>query len=454
MSPDELLAIASGLVDRAAEGEQIEVACSFGRSRSIRVYDGEIESMTTAENAGLGVRVLVDGREGFASAGSLAPDVCDDMLAEARENARFAEADPYVGIASPDGVEPVEVDLWRPGVGATSVDDKISLALELERRVRAADERITGVRVAGYGDNDGAFALASTAGITAATRATSASVSVQALAVDGDRTQTGYAYDGGREPSVLDLDRVVDRAVSRAVGLIGAAKPSTSRLDLVLDPHLASTVVGLVAGTLTGDRVLKGRSPFVDRVGEQVAASALTFVDDATNPDSMGADSHDGEGLACRPVPLVVDGILQGFLHDSYTGRRSGVGSTGSAVRGTRGLPAPGLHALQVTPGHGSLDELIAGRELGLLVYSLAGLHSGVNPVSGDFSVGVEGRMIRNGELAEPVSECTIGSTLQRLLLDVTAVGGDLQHLPSGVSTPSLVIGDVMLSGRSNGDGP
>ena len=450
MNVDELERIAGRVVAQAGAGEEIEVACSWGQSCSVRVYEGEVESLTTADSAAIGIRVLVDGREGFASAGSLDDDVVAEMLADARDNAAFAEADPYVGVAKPDGVDAVDVDLWRPEVSATDTQTKVGIALELERRVRAADERITGVRVAGYSDNDSAVALASTSGITASTRATSANVSVQALALDGERTQTGFAYDGARQPGDLDLDRVVDRAVSHTVDLLGSVKPATAKVDLVLDPHLAATVLGLVAGTLTGDRVLKGRSPFVDRVGSTVAATSLSLVDDATDPESLGADSHDGEGLACRRVPLVTDGVLQGFLHDSYTGRRSGEGSTGSAVRGTRGLPSPGLHALAVRPGEGDLDDFIAGCDLGLLVFNLAGLHSGVNPVSGDFSVGVTGRMIRNGELAEAVNECTVGSTLQRLLLDVTHVGADLVHLPSGVSTPSLVIGDVALSGTSS----
>ncbi len=449
MSPDELLGIAERVVERANDNEQIEVACSHGRSTTIRAYEGELESLTTAENHAIGVRVLVDGREGFASAGTLDGDVVDTMLAEARDNARFSEADPHVGIATPDGVEAIDIDLWRDEVETTPNQVKIDMAIELERRVRSADERITGVRVAAYGDSLGAFALASTAGIRAATRATSASVSVQALALDGDRTQTGYAYDGARTPTELNMDRVVDRAVSQSVDLLGSSQPKTATVDLVLDPHLAATVLGLIAGTLTGDRVLKGRSPFVDRVGENIATPSLTFVDDPTDPASLGADSHDGEGLACRRVPLVEDGVLRGFLHDSYTGRRSGEGSTGSALRGTRGLPSPGLHALSVRPGSGSLEELIAGVEHGLLVFSLAGLHSGVNPVSGDFSVGVEGRMIRNGQLAEPVNECTIASTLQRLLLDVKAIGGEVVHLPSGVSTPPIVVGDVALSGAA-----
>ena len=446
-----LLEVATRLVERAEPGEQIEVACGHSVSTTVRVYGGEVESFTSAESHGVGVRVIREGREGFASAGSVDAQLLDRTLADARDNASYAEADPDAGIAEPDGVEAVEIDLWRDDVAAMTSDERIALAIELERKVLDGDDRISGVRIASYGDSAGGFALASTAGVRAHTRATSASLGVQALADDGDRTQTGYAYDGARRASDLDLDWVANRAVSRATDLIGASKPGTKPVSLVLDPHLSATVIGLIAGTLTGDRIVKQRSPFVDRVGEEVAAPALTFIDDPTDAESLGADSHDGEGLACRPNDLVVDGVLKGYLYDSYTGRRSGTGSTGSAVRGTRGLPSPGVHALSVANGDGgSLEDLIAGVDDGILVFNLAGLHSGVNAVSGDFSVGIEGLVIRNGELAEPISECTAGSTLQRLMLDVTKVGSDRKHLPSGVSTPSLVIGNVMLSGSTD----
>ena len=447
MNHEELLSIASGVVAQAATNEQIEVACSHGTSTSVRAYDGEVESMSSAEDMGLGVRVLVDGREGFASAGSLDSDVVSDTLDQARANAGFAERDPYVGIAEPDGVEAVAVDLWSDEIETMTPDDKIRIALEVEKRVRTGHEKIVGVRVASYGDSAASFALASTSGISASTKATSAGVSVQALAEDGESTQTGYGFDAARKPSELSIDSVVDDAISRSVALLGAQKPASAKVDLVLEPRQAATIFGLIASTLSGDRIVKGRSPFVDRVGEVIASEKLTFVDDPTDLRSLAADSHDGEGLACRKNSLVVDGVLQGYLHDSYTGRRSGEGSTASALRGTRGLPAPGVQALSIAGGQGSFDELLADVETGLFVYGLAGLHSGVNAVSGDFSVGVEGIMVRNGELAEPVSECTIGSTLQRLLLDITAIGAEVDYLASGVAAPPVIIGDVALAG-------
>ena len=198
---------------------------------------------------------------------------------------------------------------------------------------------------------------------------------------------------------------------------------------------------------MTGDRVLKGRSPFADRLGETIASPLLTLVDDPTDPASLAADSHDGEGLACRRNPLIVDGVLQQFLHNAYTARRAGTVSTGSAARGYRSTPGVGCGALAVRPGSGTLDELVAGVGQGLLVDSMTGFHSGVNAVSGDFSVGAEGRYIRAGEIAEPVREVTIASTLQRMLLGISAVGADLEWLPSGTGSVSLVIDDVALGG-------
>lgn len=447
--PDQLLELAESILSLANDGEQMEVAVSAGSSTSVRVYGGEVESYTSADSSGAGIRIIVDGREGFASAGTLDPEILKGLVQDARENAAFAETDPHAGIAEPDGVVPVEVDAWREETLSLAADERIARALEVERRVLEGHEAITGVRTATFSDSAGAGALASTAGIRAADRSTSVSSMVQALAVDGERSQTGFGWHGARAPQDIDYDHIVDRAISRSTELIGATKPESATVDLVLDPQLSATVLGLTAGTLSGDRINKKRSPFAGRAGEVVASPLLTLVDDPTDARSLGADSTDGEGIACRPVPLITGGTLDGFLWDSYNARKAGVASTGSAQRGTRGLPTPGIHALSAQAGSGgSLEDLISSVDLGIYVFALAGLHSGVNAISGDFSVGVEGRMIRNGSIAEPISECTIGSTLQRLLLDITAVGSDRIYMPSGVAAPSMIVSGVRLSGK------
>lgn len=443
----DLLTVAERVIAQAEPGEEIEVAVGTGATTTVRAYGGEVEELSVADSAGIGVRVIVDGRQGFASAGSLAPDIVDEVLAEARDNMPFAVADEHVKLAVPDGVDAVPQDLWDDGLADMSTDRKVALAIELERRVRDADPRISGVRSAGYSDRASHSVIASTAGISTTNRSTAASLGVLALARDGDDTQTGAGSDVARGPQDLDLAKAADEAVSRATALLGATQPQSRRVTLVLEPRLAAALLSIIGGMLSGERVLKGRTPFADRVGETIAVPELTMVDDPTDAASFGARMYDGEGLAGRRNALIADGVLQGFLHNATSASRAGTVSTASAVRGLRSTPAVGWHALAVASGSSSLDDLIAGIDDGLLVHAMNGLHSGVNPVSGDFSVGTVGITIRNGTLAEPVREATIASTLPRLLQDICGLGAEIEHLPSGVSCPALVIGDVSLSG-------
>jgi PmbA protein len=444
----ELLDLAAKVAGAAGAGEQVEAFVGRSTSTSVKVHSGAIESLTQATSAGIGVRVIEDGRQGFAWAGSLDDDVVAEVLAEARDNVAYAQAEPWVGLAEPDGVEPPQIDLWREDLAAQPTERKVDLALELERAVRARDPRISGVRTAQWADGAGEGAVATSTGIAVAGRSTFCHLSVLALATEGAETKTGYGVSVGREPDDVDLDLAAEDAVDRATRLLGAVQPGSGSVTLVLEPRMAATLLGVVAGTLNGESVLKRRSPFEDRVGEPIASPLVTLVDDPTDPLSLGADSHDGEGLATRRVPLIVDGVLKGFLHNTMTGRRAGVRSTASAVRGYRSTPGVGAQALALATGAGSLDDLVAAVDHGVLVQSMTGLHSGVNPVSGDFSVGVDGLMVRGGQVAEPIREATIASTLQRLLLDVSAVGGEREWTPGGTGAAALVIPGVMLSGR------
>ena len=212
--------------------------------------------------------------------------------------------------------------------------DKVAMALELEAATKGRDPRVSGVRVAMYSDALGEGAVATSTGIRAWGRAGTSYLMVQALAQQDGETQIAGGLSVGREVTDLSIDEAADDAVLRSTRLLGSTKPATQRLTLVLEPRMTATILGLVGGMLNGEAVLKGRSPFADRVGEAIASPLLTFVDDPTDPRSLGAEAHDGEGLARRRNELVVDGVLQGFLHNTYTGRRSGTASTGSASRG------------------------------------------------------------------------------------------------------------------------
>ena len=444
---DELLAVADRVVAMAAPGEQVEAVVVRGVDTEIKVYGGEVESLSSAQSQGVGIRVVVDGRQGFAYAGTLDDAVIAETLSEARDNAGFATRDEFVGLAEPDGVAVQELDLFRSSLADVHPDEKVALAIELERVVMGADPRISGIESAEYADGVSEAAVATTSGIRSVGRETSCYVATYAMAAEGDETQTGFGFSVGRELADLDPGRAATEAAERATRMLGAVKPPTGRLTVVLDPWVTAQFLGLLGYTLNGDAVAKGRSLFADRLGESVASPLVTLVDDPTDIRAMTATDTDGEGLATRRNVLVKDGVLEMFVHNAYTARRAGTVSTGNAVRGFKSTPSVDCMFLALQPGTTDPAALIAGIDDGVLVQEVSGLHSGVNPVSGDFSTGAEGLRIRGGEVAEPVREFTIASTLQKMLLDVQAVGNDLQFLPMNAAGVSLVVADLTLSG-------
>jgi PmbA protein len=445
----DLLDVADRIVGMAESGEQLEAYVGRSSDTQVRVYEGEVEQLAVADSQGVGVRVVRDGRQGFAYCGTFDAGALAETVEEARDNAAFGEPDVANGLPEPDGVEPVALDLWRPGLADVPTADKVALALELERAVLGADSRITGVESCDYADALAEAAIVTTTGIRRASRETGCELVAYSLAADGDDTQTGFGFSLGRSFDELDVGVAARDAADRAVRMLGATKPPSGRLTIVLDPWVTAQLLGIVAGTLGAEEVVKGRSLFADRVGEQVASPLLTVVEDPTDARSWGATPVDAEGLATRRVPLVDAGVLQGLVHSTWTARRMGTASTGSAVRGGfKSTPGAGCRAVAPTPGTATAAELIAGVDDGVLVQEVSGLHSGVNPVSGDLSTGAEGLRIRGGQVAEPLREFTIASTLQRLLLDVRAVGADLTWLPMSAAGLTLVIGDVAVSGE------
>jgi PmbA protein len=445
MSASELQDLADRIVAQAKAGEQIEAYVSRGGETSIRVYEGEVEHFVSAQSQSVGIRVIRDGRTGYAYAGTLDESVLHEVLADARDNVQFGTPDEFAGLAKPDGVPVVKQELWNDALAAYPTEQKIALAKELESLTLAADKRVR-CDDSNYDDAYGETAFATTTGIRAYGRENGCYVSVGTLADDGDETQTGFGFSVGRSPAEFDLPRAACEAADRATRLLGATKPQSKRTTVVLDPYVTAQFLRVLSGSFSGENVQKGRSFFADRMGEAVANPIITLIDDPTNPLAYSATELDGEGLAARRNVLIENGVLETFLHSSYSARRGNTKSTGNAVR-SGGTPGVSCLAMQLTPGTATQNELIANVDDGVLVQMVQGLHSGVNPISGDFSTGASGLAIANGKVGVPVREFTIASTLQKMLLDVVAIGGDVEWLPMSATGVSLVIRDVTLSG-------
>ena len=305
----ELDALSARIVEQARPGEQLEAFVSRGGETSIRVYEGNIEKFESAQSEGVGVRIIRDGRTGFAYAGTLDPAAVDEVVAEARDNVAFGTIDEWAGLAEPDGVAVTDQELWNDALAAFPTDRKIELAMELERQALAADPRIR-VDDANYADSWGEQAVATTTGIRRSGRANGCYVSISTLADENGETQTGFGFSVGRQPDELDVGVAAADGVKRATRLLGATKPASRRLTVVLDPFVTAQFLGIIGSTLNGESVVKGRSMFRDRLGEQVAAPGVTLVDDPTNPLAYTATDVDGEGLAARRNVLLEGGVL------------------------------------------------------------------------------------------------------------------------------------------------
>ena len=451
VSTEELLEIGDRIIGWAGDDEEVEIVVAHEHETEVRAYDGEVEYFASATSRGAGIRVIKlaggERRQGFAYAGSLDENILAETLADARDNAKFATSDEHLGLTAPDDVPYSSLDLFKDSLAEVSPEEKIELALRLERAVCEGDQRIIGVESADYADSISASAIVSTSGIRVAECDTSCHLTAFSIANADDDTQTGFGFSVGREPSELAVDIAAQDAIHRATRLLGAKKPHSQRMAVLLDPWVSAQLLGVVGATLSGDAVIRGRSLFADRLGEQIATELITLIDDPTNPEAFTAGEADGEGLATRQDVLVEGGYLKSFTHNSYTARRCATSSTASAVRGVSSTPGTGCLALSLLPGSLSQEELCQKVGEGVLVQSLFGLHSGVNPVSGDFSCGAEGLVIRDGATAEPLKEFTIASTIQKLLLNIAAVGNDLTWLPMRAAGMSLLIEDVTISG-------
>jgi PmbA protein len=417
-------------------------------SRNIRVYEGEVESLSDAGGRGVGVRAFVDGRSGYAYGTDLSEAGIAEVAGAARAAAEAADPDEYGGLPDEFGSTPVE-GLAAPGLREWSTERKVELALAVERAARARPG-VTQVENAIYSDAEGSVALANSRGFEAGYDATQAWAYASAFAGEGADLMTGLGVQLGREPGELDPEAIGGEAGDRALALVGARQPESRRCPVVLDAFVAASFAGFIGSMLSAEAVQRGRSLFADREGDEIANAAIALTDDPTDPEGPSSAPFDGEGSASRRTPLIGDGRLLTFLFDARTARRAGRATTANASRGSyRSPPSVGTTNLVLQPGSHDLEGLFRAAGEGLFVTDVAGLHSGVNPVSGTFSVGASGRLIENGEPGTPVRELTIASDLVSMLRAVREVGSVGRWVPFGgsVKAPPILVGEMAVSG-------
>lgn len=422
-----------------------EAYISNSKDLEIEVRNDRVETLKLAEDQGMGIRVFQDGKTGFAFTTDLGDTAVWDAVIQALANARFAEPDPHRLLPWPAPNYQV-LDLYDPAIQAMAVEDKINMARTMESEARAADSRVSIIESSSYQDGSGEVTLVNSQGMQLYSEEAYCGMYINLVAVEGEDSQTGFAMKFSRRFAELNPAALGKLAAVRAVRMLGAKSGITQQAPVVLEPYVATGILGLLAPSLSAEAVQKGRSLLAGKVGSQVASEQINIIDDGTLPGGMASAPFDGEGVPTSRTVLVQNGRLQGFLHNIYTSAKDGVLSTGNGVRGSfKGTPEVGTTNFFIEPGRQTAQQLISEIDSGFYVTEVMGLHT-ANPISGDFSLGASGLWIEQGKTTYPVRGLAIAGNIMELLGQVDAVGSDLEFF-GGRGAPTIRIARMSISG-------
>lgn len=446
-----LLELASDLVERARKlgADVAEASARSGWELSAKVRLGKTELVEEAGHHGVSLRVIRGGRVATTATSDLTPRGIERCVADALELCALSEPDPFAGPA------PVELlakppfpdlELLDESIDAIDAEQAIAQARIAERAALDADPRIKLSEGATYSRTSGASALVLSSGFQGAVRGSYAALAVAPVVEDeGGKKRRGHYYSASRRHRDLESAEFIGQeAARRTLRKLGAQKIATTEAPVVFDPDVARSLIGSLAGCIVGGALWRKSSYLLERLDTEVASPLITIVDDPLILRAPGSRAFDGEGLPSRKNVVVERGTLKSFLLDCYSARKLGREPTGSAGRSGGSIGASTSNFI-LQAGTTKAAHIVKSTQRGLYVTELMGF--GFNPITSDFSRGAAGFWIENGELAFPVSEITISSTLDAMLKAIDAVGDDLE-LKTSTAAPTVRVAGMTISGK------
>ncbi len=450
LSFNDLPEIAQAAIKQALSRGATDAECTIseGQEFSASVRMGEVETLKEAGSRGAGLRVLIGKRMGSSYTSDLTPDGIRQMVASAVDLAQLTTEDPQSGLpdTSELGSIPGDLKLFSDDVATLAADRKIDAAKRAEAAALAFDPRITNSEGGSFDSNIGGRVFANSRGFAGSYQSTYCSISAVPVATLNGNMERDYWFSVARDFSGLESPELVGRtAAERVIRRLGAVKVETQKVPIIFEPRVARSLLGNLFDAVQGMAIYRHASFLAGKLDQKIASDKITLIDDGTLPGLFGTQPFDDEGVPSRRTPVIDKGVLKSYMLNTYTARKLGMKTTGNASRGITGNAGIGHGNFFLEAGEKTPEQIIAGVRNGFYVTELIG--SGVNTVTGDYSRGAVGLWIRDGELAFPVSEVTIASTLQEMLNDVAEIGSDLEFRGS-VSAPTIMIGEMTVAGR------
>jgi PmbA protein len=443
-SPEAAQRIAESLVERgiAAGATAADALYAGDRSSSVQVRLGEIDSVSRSEGEQIGLRLFVGQRSATVASSDLSDEAFDVLVERCLAMAREAPEDPFAGLAPSELLQDGEVP-FLDGEDSQEPDPAQLRARALEaEKASLAVEGVTNSSGAGASASASTMALATSGGFSGAYRTTGHGCSAAVIAGEGATMQRDHSWHSAHHLS--DLESAADigyRAGTRAVARLNPMRPKPGKYPVLFDPRVSSTLIGHFAGAIGGSSIARKTSFLQDKLGARIFAEGVSIVDDPLRLRGLRSRPFDGEGVRVSRQELVSGGVLKTWIAESAAARQLGIAPTGHAARGVGGSPGASPSNLYLEPGKRSRAELLAAFPEAVLIIELIG--QGVNPVTGDYSRGAVGFMVRGGEIAEPVAEITIASNLIDMFATLEP-GSDLEFR-RGVDAPTLLVPEMTV---------
>ena len=418
---------------------------------SVRVLAGEIQEYKDTAAEGAGFRGTYQGKMGYAYTENLDPSVIPSLLENAMGNASIIE-DTEVEKLYPGDDSYQTVNCYDPVLNTVEAAQKIDWAMALEKYVLSLDPKVTMADYCTIASEEHSMAIANSYGLNLSQKSNMGSAHVLARVEADGQNKSASEIWRGRDFADFDYKKVATEAVDKALSFLGASPVPSGQYPIIFTKDTSASILGVFLSVFFAERCQKGMSLLnKGKVGETIAAPHLTLRDDPITEHSLVNLAFDAEGVATQNKAIIENGVLKTLLYTTKSAEKDGVKSTGNAIKmGFGGAITTGPTNLYLAPGTTSYDDMVASLDKGLVITSMAGLHSGVNPVSGDFSVSAEGYYVEGGKVVKPVEQITIAGNFYQLLKDVQTVGSDLQIRTmniAGIGAPSILVSNLSVAG-------
>ncbi len=446
----DYLKLAQDTVAKAtARGVEAEVIIIDQQETEIQLGNGAVEQLSQSGSKGMGVRVIDDGRVGYAYTSAFTPESITQTWQTAVELAAVASSDEYRRLPQPQSLPDENLEIYDAALPQVTPEQKIDLAKRVEQAALAFDDRIVMVPKTRYTDAIEHVYLANSKGFAGTYDRTIAWSFVECFARDGEEVAEAYGLGASITFSELDADAIGRESAERALGMLGGEPVPTQTCPVIFDPLVSAELLGAIARAMSADAMQKGRSFLLDKLGQDIASDVVSMMDNGRMKRGIASAPFDGEGVPTSATRLIDEGVFQNVIYDTYTANKAGATSTGNAQRSShREVPRLSMSNFYLQPGNLTQEEIIAGVSNGMYVTRIMQT-GGIDPITGDCSMGAYGCWIEDGKLTKAVSGVTLATTLQDLLKNITAVGSDLRLVPlqGSISAPTIRVDNVTVGG-------